>query len=127
MPAVAAAAPRSTPPPRFDIPAATVERGRKVYAENCFVCHGLGARSSGLVPDLRTASPETHRDWDAIVRGGVRSDKGMPSFADRVSAEDAQAVRAYVLDRAWHEPGPLERMVGVFVDHACVPVSWATD
>jgi hypothetical protein len=51
----------------------------------------------------------------------------MPSFADAVSAEDAIAVQAYVLDRAWHDPGILEKLLGVVVDNACIPVSWMTD
>jgi hypothetical protein len=51
----------------------------------------------------------------------------MPSFADAGSAEDAKAIQAYVLDRAWHEPGLLEKMLGIAVDNLCIPVSWATD
>jgi mono/diheme cytochrome c family protein len=87
----------------------------------------MGLASSGVYPDLRTASAETHQQWDAIVRGGIRTDKGMPSFADALSAEDAKAIQAYVLDRAWHEPGILEKMLGIIVDNACIPASWMTD
>ena len=113
--------------PPLDVPPETIRRGREVYAEVCFTCHGMGLEGSGVYPDLRTASARTHDQWDAIVRGGIRTHKGMPSFADVVSAEDARAIQAYVLDRAWHEPGILERMLGVVVDHACIPVSWMTD
>jgi quinohemoprotein ethanol dehydrogenase len=87
----------------------------------------MGLQASGVYPDLRTASAETHEQWDAIVRGGIRTHKGMPSFADAVSLEDAKAIQAYVLDRAWHEPGLLEKALGLFVDNACIPVSWMTD
>jgi len=89
--------------------------------------HGLGAVSSGLYPDLRHADPATHDQWDAIVRGGLRTAQGMPSFADQLSAEDARAVRAYVLERAWHAPGLLERALATLVEHACLPASWITD
>jgi len=61
------------------------------------------------------------------VRGGLRSQKGMPSFASSVSQADARAVEAYVLDRAWHEPDLLERFLDSIVGRACIPVSWATD
>ena len=118
---------RSVSRPRLEVPPETIQRGRKVYAEVCFTCHGMGLEGSGVYPDLRTASAQTHDEWDAIVRGGIRTHKGMPSFADAVSAEDARAIQAYVLERAWHEPGILEKMLGVLVDHACVPVSWMTD
>jgi quinohemoprotein ethanol dehydrogenase len=127
MPAVTPRPKRSVSRPRLDVPPETIARGRKAYAENCFSCHGVGAHSSGMIPDLRTASARTHELWDAIVRGGIRQDKGMPSFAATLSEEDAQAIHAYVLDRAWHEPGLLEKVLGVFVDHACVPASWIAD
>jgi mono/diheme cytochrome c family protein len=87
----------------------------------------LGVNASGLYPDLRTATPATHAQWDAIVRGGIRSEKGMPSFASSVSQADARAVEAYVLDRAWHEPDLLERFLDSIASRACIPVSWATD
>jgi len=127
MPPVTLRPKRKVSRPRLDVPPEMIERGRRVYADTCFTCHGMGLHASGLYPDLRTASAETHEQWDAIVLGGIRTQKGMPSFADVVSAEDARAVQAYVLDRAWHEPGVLEKMLGVFVDNACVPVSWMTD
>jgi mono/diheme cytochrome c family protein len=127
MPAVTLRPKRSVSRPRLDVPPETIARGRQVYAENCFTCHGMGAKSSGLIPDLRSASAQTHDEWDAIVRGGIRSDKGMASFADAVSEEDSLAVHAYVLDRAWHEPGFLEKTLGVMVGHVCIPVSWVTE
>lgn len=127
MPAVNARPKRVVSRPRLDVPEQTIVRGREVYAETCFSCHGIDLNASGVYPDLRTASAETHDQWDAIVRGGIRTERGMPSFADAVSAEDAKAIQAYVLDRAWHEPGLLEKMLGVAVDNICIPVSWATD
>jgi hypothetical protein len=51
----------------------------------------------------------------------------MPNFADVVSAEESLAIRAYVLDRAWHEPSLWERLLDTFVDNACLPASWLTD
>jgi quinohemoprotein ethanol dehydrogenase len=127
MPAVRRRLPGAPQVPRLEVPAEVVARGRSVYADYCFMCHGLGAVSSGLYPDLRHADPATHDQWDAIVRGGLRTAQGMPSFADQLSAEDARAVRAYVLERAWHAPGLLERALATLVEHACLPASWITD
>jgi quinohemoprotein ethanol dehydrogenase len=122
--------PRTIPAPqvpRLDVPAEVVARGRALYAHHCFMCHGMGVVSSGLHPDLRGSSPTTHERWDAIVRGGLKTPLGMPSFADQLSAEDAEAVRAYVLERAWHEPGLIGRTLSSFVERACLPVRWLTD
>ena len=127
MPPVERRPKRSVSRPRLDVPKDMIVRGRVAYSENCIACHGMGVQGSGLYPDLRTVSAEIHEQWEAIVLGGIRSHKGMPSFADTLSAEDSRAIHAYALDRAWHEPGMLEKLLGVFVDNACVPVSWTTD
>ena len=37
------------------------------------------------------------------------------------------AVQAYILDRAWHEPGLTEKLLDFAVERACLPVSWMTD
>jgi PQQ-dependent dehydrogenase (methanol/ethanol family) len=113
---------------RLDVSDDVITRGRALYGDNCLACHGAAAKSSGLHPDLRFASPETHLQWNAIVLGGLRADRGMASFADALGADDAQAIRAYVLDRAWHDPGFVERMLGLFLDAGgCIPASWITD
>ena len=127
MPPVERRPPRKVARSRPDVPPETIEVGRRAYAENCFACHGMGLQASGVYPDLRTASSATLAQWDAIVRGGIRTEAGMPNFADVVSKEESAALRAYVLDRAWHEPGWLERLLDVAVDNACVPASWLTD
>ncbi len=79
---------------------ALVEYGQKIYEQYCYMCHGLSAMSGGVIPDLRYASEESFMQWPAIVLGGSRSDRGMRSFAEVLSAEDAEATRAYVLERA---------------------------
>jgi quinohemoprotein ethanol dehydrogenase len=127
MPPVTKRPSRSVSVPRLSATPEVIDRGRTVYAENCFSCHGIGTQSSGLYPDLKTASAETHNEWDAIVRGGIRTHKGMPSFASSVSVEDASAVQAYVLERAWHSAGVSERIVEWAAENICLPVSWLTN
>jgi len=127
MPGVRPRATRSDPRPRLDVDAETIDRGRTAYAENCVSCHGFALENSGLYPDLRSSSAEVHAQWDAIVRGGIRSDAGMASFADSLTEADSRAIQAYVIERAWHEPGLIEKLLELFVDNACVPVSWMTD
>jgi quinohemoprotein ethanol dehydrogenase len=89
--------------PPLDASEATIEHGAELYERRgCTGCHGKDAvaRAGGTVPDLRYASKETRLQWNGIVIGGARSAKGMP--AHEMSADDAQAIQAYVLSRA-HE------------------------
>jgi quinohemoprotein ethanol dehydrogenase len=77
-----------------------VARGKKLYAQYCYMCHGLEAMSGGVIADLRYASARTFGEWTAIVIGGSRADRGMRAFAEAMTPDDALAIRAYVLDRA---------------------------
>ena len=79
---------------------ALVANGKGLYAQYCYMCHGLEAMSGGVIPDLRYANEQTFNDWQAIVIGGSRADRGMRSFAGVLNTDDARAIRAYVLDRA---------------------------
>lgn len=115
----------AAPPP--DAPTETVVRGRALYAEHCMRCHGTGTKGSGLFPDLRHASRDVHEHWNDIVLGGTRVADGMASFADLLDSDDAQAIHAYVIERAHHEPGLLEQTVSWISRNACLPVSLITD
>jgi quinohemoprotein ethanol dehydrogenase len=77
-----------------------VARGQKVYEQYCYMCHGIGAMSGGVIPDLRFAAAQTFEEWPAIVIGGSRAEQGMRSFAGALSTEDAMAIRAYVMKQA---------------------------
>src|SRR5262245_43856661 len=87
-------------PPPLTASAETIAHGRQIYNEVCSVCHGLLAVGSGVVSDLRFASAETHSSWDEIVRGGSLRNKGMASFRDLLSKEEAEAIHAYIISRA---------------------------
>jgi quinohemoprotein ethanol dehydrogenase len=93
---------------RADLPKLEGEakRGEGLYAENCAVCHGVGAVSGGVLPDLRELSPEVSRNFEAIVLGGAKAKEGMPSFAKRLTAADLEAIEAYLpRQRAAQKPG----------------------
>jgi alcohol dehydrogenase (cytochrome c)/quinohemoprotein ethanol dehydrogenase len=88
-------------PPPATAPAAAVARGGAVYDTWCSSCHGAGAIGIGIVPDLRrTPLLASAEAWQQVVIGGERKPHGMASFASVISAEDAQAVRAFVTLRA---------------------------
>jgi quinohemoprotein ethanol dehydrogenase len=105
LPPVPAPAPVDPPPP-LTASADVVARGESVYAQHCLICHGAGAVSGGSIPDLRHMSAATHAEFEAVVLGGARADRGMVSFMDVVTREDADAVHAYLIKRArddWQE------------------------
>jgi quinohemoprotein ethanol dehydrogenase len=81
-------------------PMEVIVSGGKAYA-NCAVCHGSGAMSNGTIPDLRR-SPLllTKEGWQIVVVGGALESKGMPNFGGTLKAEDAEAIRAWVAQRA---------------------------
>ncbi len=76
--------------------------GKEAYYSvgQCFVCHGDGAISGGMVPDLRYATPETHRIWNEIVLDGAYAPLGMPGFGEKLTEQQATAIQMYVLSRA---------------------------
>jgi quinohemoprotein ethanol dehydrogenase len=87
-------------PPPFSGDEKLAEAGFKVYHRHCAVCHGFLTYSSGLLPDLKWSTADTHKEFEQIVLGGARKARGMASFADLLKPEDVKAVQAYVLREA---------------------------
>ncbi len=83
-----------------------IARGRMLYAANCRLCHGSNVVSSGMIPDLRYMSAQTHADFKKIVVYGTRADQGMAPFADTLNESDAEAIHAYIIDQARLITGP---------------------
>jgi quinohemoprotein ethanol dehydrogenase len=97
-----AAQPQLNPPPET-ASSATVIAGKKLYHTFCSTCHGDSATGSGVLPDLRYSPViDDAKAMDVIVRQGSLQSSGMVSFKDEVSAQDLEAIRAYVIHRA-HE------------------------
>jgi quinohemoprotein ethanol dehydrogenase len=102
------------PPAKLDPPAeigdpAAWTAGKASFHMYCGVCHGDSAVSGGVLPDLRLSM--VNRDaaaWEKIVRGGERNDRGMVSFAEQLTPEDSEKIRAYVIHRA-HEDLALDQ------------------
>ena len=78
--------------------------GASAYNQNCARCHGLGAVSGGIAPDLRYLPHDAEGDeWfiyrvrDGAVRNGITY---MPKFADTdggpLSQEALWAIRAWL-------------------------------
>ncbi len=93
-------APPLPEPPALNAPKAVIARGRRLYHEVCGVCHGGGVMAGGVISDLRYMDEATHEAFNDIVLGGLYEEKGMASFADLLSEEDAAAIHAYIIKRA---------------------------
>ncbi|MDB5972540.1 MAG: qbdA [Hydrocarboniphaga sp.] len=100
------AAPTRLPIPDHAHDSAALEQGRTLYHQNCGVCHGLGAVSGGVIPDLRHSPIPRTATFDAVVLKGALQSNGMPSFAGVITAEQLTMIQAYVLDAASKEAAP---------------------
>ncbi len=86
-------------PPPMTANTETVATGEGLFAENCSVCHGVGAYSANAIPDLRYLTPEKHEQFQNIVHG-ARAHMGMPPFGGRLKPEEFEQIRAYLIKRA---------------------------
>lgn len=74
--------------------------GKATFQRYCLSCHGDAAVGGGVIADLRYSPMINSKEaFAAVVLGGVFKDRGMISFAEELSEEDAEAVRAYVINR----------------------------
>jgi mono/diheme cytochrome c family protein len=88
-------------------------RGKKVFKENCAVCHG--EKGQGLVvdwkktdaagkfppPPLNGSAHTWHHSKDLLMRtvneGGIALGGTMPSFKDKLTDQEKEAVLAHVM------------------------------
>ncbi|WP_341211491.1 cytochrome c-550 PedF [uncultured Limimaricola sp.] len=80
-----------------------IEIGASGYNQNCARCHGLGAVSGGLAPDLRFLEAEEYGDeWYAerFRHGFTQNDvTRMPAFGELLGQKAAWAIRTYLETR----------------------------
>jgi quinohemoprotein ethanol dehydrogenase len=89
------------------LPVATaMTTGKQVYARYCFACHGVNAVSGGITPDLRHSPIAYDRGaFNAVVREGALTARGMVSFSSEITPEETEALRAYLIERARESEG----------------------
>ena len=96
----------SNPLPRTQ---ATLDRGKRVYRQNCASCHGDSGHGDGpaaatLTPppaDLAWLAAMPMSQWDAymnwtVSEGGAPFGTAMPAFKDALSRDEIWSVIAYV-------------------------------
>ncbi len=77
-----------------------IEIGESAYTQNCARCHGLGAVSGGMSPDLRELpkGPEGDAFYlpptrKGVIRNGITY---MPAYEGLISQEAMWAIRAWL-------------------------------
>jgi len=99
-------APPPPPPPVLNPPPSTasqetIEKGHQQFAAHCGMCHDTQYANRGVFPDLRYSPMlAAEEPFEAVVLGGALQASGMASFKGRVTADEVQTIRAYLIDRA---------------------------
>ena len=88
------------PPAAFGTPE-LIAQGAQVYGVHCVMCHETQFGNRGLFPNL-LVSPQLHTaaGFESVVIGGALETRGMASFRQRLTAGEAEAIRAYLTKRA---------------------------
>lgn len=87
--------PKAVDDPEFVIDKTLAEIGKSKFG-NCAACHGRGAVSAGMAPDLRaSAIPFDKAEFASVVKDGTRVGMGMPAFPD-ISDEQLDGLRNYI-------------------------------
>lgn len=77
-----------------------LEIGQSAYGQNCARCHGLGAISGGIAPDLRYLERgDTGDEWfiDRFRHGAVRDGKVyMPPMGEVLGQKAGWAIRTWI-------------------------------
>ena len=87
-------------PPPLQADMSTIAKGEYEFHEHCQFCHGAGAVGGGVVPDLQQMTKETHTAFLGIVLGGAHKERGMVSFQEVISKEQAEAIHDYLISQA---------------------------
>jgi quinohemoprotein ethanol dehydrogenase len=79
-------------------------QGKTIWDLNgCELCHGFAVQGGlGSLPDLRRLDAARFERVSQVVRGGLLKASGMPVFADAIREADIPALKAYLLQQAWH-------------------------
>ena len=76
-----------------------MKEGAALFGANCASCHIN--QPGGLAPDLRRMSAATHTEFHQIVLGGIFKNAGMPPWNGVLSAEQVDAIHAYLISISW--------------------------
>ncbi|CAO3455930.1 cytochrome c-550 PedF [Azospirillum sp.] len=77
-----------------------IEIGSSAFNQNCARCHGLGAVSGGIAPDLRYLEKgDAGDEWykERVINGSIRNGVTyMPAFGEALGQEALWAIRSWL-------------------------------
>ena len=94
------------PPPPFTgtgraLQPARISHGAALFSEYCTRCHGVPARASNQIPDLRRSGALADAGtWRQVVLGGALAHQGMVSWQRFIEPDDAEMIRDYIESEA---------------------------
>lgn len=88
-------------PKPVEVSAAVLKEGQELYGNYCSVCHGVGAVSGGLIPDLRHTDDGRRAMFPMIVIDGALRPLGMPSFKGSLDKDEVEKIKQYVMSREY--------------------------
>lgn len=94
-------APSTIPAANFTATTAEVKHGDELFNRYCGTCHVLNEGGGGLAPDLAySPRPTNSETFKSIVHQGAFLPLGMPKFGDRLSENDVEHIRKFILTKA---------------------------
>ncbi|MGE0188514.1 MAG: PQQ-dependent dehydrogenase, methanol/ethanol family [Steroidobacteraceae bacterium] len=97
LPALAKSLPLIPPPPVIEASEQAIQSGAGLYGAYCGGCHGMGANSRRVVPDLRRSGfIQSAEAFQLVVREGALAQNGMPNLGAALSSQEAEDIRVYL-------------------------------
>ncbi len=99
-------APPPPPPLVLNPPPSTASKeviaaGQQAFADHCATCHETSYANRGAFPDLRYSAAINSADvLRTIVIDGAMQTGGMASFKGKVTLDELETIRAYLIERA---------------------------
>jgi mono/diheme cytochrome c family protein len=88
-------------PPPSTASKETIEAGHQQFVSHCAMCHEPPAANRSVFPDLRYSPMlNSAQAFSSVVLDGVLQANGMASFKERVTPDEAESVRVYLIQRA---------------------------
>ena len=78
-----------------------INAGEERFKNHCATCHEPFAANRSVFPDLRYSPMLAAKEsFASVVLGGALQANGMASFKERLSPDEVESIRAYMVERA---------------------------
>jgi len=74
-----------------------IGEGFNLYEQYCIGCHGNPWFTGGNIPSLMLSSDGVFDAYDDIVLDGLLAEEGMPNFENKISEEELEDIRSFML------------------------------